>query len=339
MQKAFADINRNILINILNEKISDKRFTDLINKMYNVNTLCPEGFWIKNNNGVMQGNILSPILCNIYLNKLDDYVIKEIKNKMEIGVRPKINPIYMSKIGLNAAEEKLPDHIKNKIKKSRRRHIQKLGIKRIIENEEFVRIKYVRYADDFIVGVRGSLELAKKIKNLIKNFLMGTLHLNMNDKKTKITNTYSDRAQFLGMYIYNMNAHDLPYRNSRMVENAKRTIRKNEVIRNSTNIKILKNTRERIVSSFNVKNRKELVIDAMKALGTHGKSRGTIRLLAEAIEKLKAEEENKTPISKEEIIAQLPKLEPTKIPINRVEIMNRIHKTLIKHNAISTGRA
>jgi len=47
--KVFADINRNVLINIINEKISDKRFVDLLNKMYNVHTLCPEGFLIKKN--------------------------------------------------------------------------------------------------------------------------------------------------------------------------------------------------------------------------------------------------------------------------------------------------
>jgi len=136
-----------------------------------------------------------------------------------------------------------------------------------------------------------------------------------------------------------MNAYDLPYRNSRTVENAKRTIRKNEAIRHNTNIKILKNTRERIVSSLNARNSKELVIDAMRALGTKGKSRETIRLLAEAIEKLKAEEKSKKLPSKEEIIAQVPKLEPKKTAINRVEIMNRIHKTLTKHNASSTDRA
>lgn len=44
VNKAFDDINKKVLINILNENISDKRFTDLICAMYKVNILCPEGF-------------------------------------------------------------------------------------------------------------------------------------------------------------------------------------------------------------------------------------------------------------------------------------------------------
>jgi len=47
INKAFDNINHNILINILKETISDKRFIDMLNKMYNVNTLCPENFWIR----------------------------------------------------------------------------------------------------------------------------------------------------------------------------------------------------------------------------------------------------------------------------------------------------
>jgi len=77
----------------------------------------------------------------------------------------------------------LPEYLKNKIKKSRRRHTEKLGIKRLIENEDYVRIKYVRYADDFIIGVRGSIKLAKEIKILVTNWLQSNLHLKLNDEK------------------------------------------------------------------------------------------------------------------------------------------------------------
>jgi hypothetical protein len=249
-----------MLINILNETISDKRFIDMLNKMYYVNILCPEHFWIKESNSRIQGNVLSPLLCNIYLTKMDTFVKHEIINKMVKGLKPKINPEYLVKIGLTPTEGILPEHIKNKIKKTRRRHVEKLGIKRIIENEDFVRIKYIRYGTDFIIGVRGSLVLAQKIKELIKNFLKSTLHLNLNEKQTKITNTYSDKAKFLGMYIYNMNANDLPYRNSREVENTKRVLRKNKALKNNSIIKILKNTNDRIVTTLRDANKKDISI-------------------------------------------------------------------------------
>ena len=147
----------------------------------------------------MQGNILSPILCNIYLNELDLYIKNVIIKKYERGVRPLINPVYLKSIGLQNEERKLPKHLQNKIKKSRRRHVEKMGIKRIIENVGYTRIKYIRYADDFIVGVRGSWELALEIKQLIKIFLKTNLHLEMNEEKTKVIDTYSNKASFLGM--------------------------------------------------------------------------------------------------------------------------------------------
>jgi len=310
---------------------------DMLNKMYNVNTLCPENFWIKKTKSIIQGNVLSPILCNIYLTKLDTFVKHEIINKMVKGLKPKINPKYLDKIELTPTEEKLPEHIKNKIKKSRRRHIEKFGIKRVIENEDFVRIKYVRYADDFIIGVRGSLELAHKIKELIKNFLKGTLHLYLNEEKTKITNTYNNKTKFLGMYIYNMNVKDLPYRNSREVENTTRVMRKNEALKNNSRIKILKNTRERIIKTLNNENKNKMVINVLKDMDVKDKVRKKIRALVLAMDQIKVEDEDKTE-AKQETKKKTQKKEAIQIPINRVEIMKRIHLSLTKYNASSTDR-
>jgi hypothetical protein len=257
---------------------------------------------------------------------------------MVTGNKPKINPKYLEKIGLTSTEEKLPEHIKIKIKKSRRRHVEKLGLKRVIENEDFIRIKYVRYADDFIIGVRGSLKLAQKIKELIKNFLKGVLHLELNDEKTKITNTYSDRAKFLGMYIYNMNATDLPYRNSREVESTKRVLRKNEVVKSNATIKILKNTRGKIIKTLNDVNKRDSVTSVLKDMNTKGKVRNKIRELAIAINQTSVEDEGHTE-AKHEILNKIPKKIARQVPINRVLIMNKIHAALTKYNAVSTDRA
>lgn len=60
------------------------------------------------------------------------------------------------------------------------------------------RIYYVRYADDWVVGIVGSLDLASKIKNDIMDFLNNELKLTLSQEKTKITHMGSDRANFLG---------------------------------------------------------------------------------------------------------------------------------------------
>lgn len=309
--------------------------------MYNVNILCPEGFWTKRNKGVTQGNILSPILCNIYLHELDVYIMNYIVNRYRKGKTPQINPEYIKKIGIKECEKKLPLHLQDKIKRSRRRHVEKLGIKRIIESEQYIRIKYVRYADDFIIGVRGSKELAKKIETLVSSFLKSNLHLQLNRDKTKVINTYSNKVSFLGMLIYNKNARDLPYRNSREVENAKRVKNRNKIIKLAKTNKILKKTRERFVKLLDKeiskvqKGHESFMKEIFSPL--HNKSYRaklrniTILLNSEELENTVSDKNNPTTTVEE--------MKPKRVPVNKLEIMNRIHKTLSNYNAVSTDYA
>jgi hypothetical protein len=133
------------------------------------------------------------------LHELDSFVINDIINKYKKGDRPVVNKEYRKLIGLKEHEKRLPQHIQKTIALSRRRQIEKRGIKRVVESEGFIRIKYVRYADDFIIGVRGSKELAEKICKLTKNFLSSVLGLKLNMDKTLITDTYAGKAKFLGL--------------------------------------------------------------------------------------------------------------------------------------------
>ncbi|MBS1736502.1 MAG: hypothetical protein JSS98_07815 [Bacteroidetes bacterium] len=276
---------------------------------------------------MIQGNILSPILCNIYLDKLDVFIKNEIIDKMVKGEIPLVNQEYVRKMELTRVEEKFSEHRKNKVRKSRRRYVQKLGIKRIIENENFIRIKYIRYADEFIIGVRGSLDLAQKIKTRIKDFMKATLHLELNEERTKITNTYGGKAKFLGMYIYNIQLNDLPYHNSRAVESTKRIIRKNKVLMANIKIKIQKNTRNQIIKVLDDSHKKILVTDALTEIVVKGKERNKIRVLAKAIDDIR-EFDNRIKPTKKEI-----KLTSLQLPINLVEIKKRIYSTLRKYNA------
>jgi|JI61114C2RNA_FD_contig_123_26453_length_2136_multi_5_in_2_out_1_2 arsenate reductase-like glutaredoxin family protein len=302
MNKVFKDINRNVLINILNEKISDKRFIDLISSMHKVNLLCLDGFLIQKINGIIKRSILSPLLCNIYFDKLDSFIKGEIKNKMERGTKPSMNPKYGNNIDIKSEERNLPLHIQNTIKKSRRRQIEKTGIKNIIEHEEFVRIKYVRYGSEFIVGVRGSLELATKIKILIENFLKGVLHLTLNTERTKITNTYSDRVQFLGVLIYNIDERDLPYKNSRAIENEKRVAKRNQIFKANVTNKILKFTRQNILFALNSEKHREAVLDlGREVVGKVKTVRAVIRVMEQAVNKLIVHDPREKELTKDKV--------------------------------------
>ncbi len=68
-------------------------------------------------------------------------------------------------------------------------------------DEKFVRVRYVRYADDFLISIIGPYSLAIEIKNLVTQFLLENLELHMDEAKISITNATKQKAFFLGTYI------------------------------------------------------------------------------------------------------------------------------------------
>ena len=58
-------------------------------------------------------------------------------------------------------------------------------------------VKYVRYADDFIIGINGSKEECQDIKQQIAEFMSSELHMELSAEKTLITHS-SKNARFLG---------------------------------------------------------------------------------------------------------------------------------------------
>ena len=201
----FDNINHDMMISILQERIADERFIRLIRKFLNAGYI-EEWVFHKTYSGTPQGGIISPILANIYLDKLDKYM-KEYILKFDKGDGRKANRqriIY--------EKEKLFTVLKLKAEKdeTQRRLIVK-QIKAIDRKRamipscdemdgDYKRLKYVRYADDFLIGVIGSLAECKQIKEDIANFLSEKLHLILSDEKTLIT--HSERsAKFLSFDI------------------------------------------------------------------------------------------------------------------------------------------
>ncbi len=253
---------------------------------------------------------------------------------MEKGVEPFISFDYVKSIGVNKQMiKKIPSHIRNGIKRVKRYYIEKKGLKKVLENEEFVRIRYVRYADNFLIGVRGSLEVAKKIKTLITNYMKGTLHLMLNKEKTKITNTYSGQVKFLGLLIYNKYLKDLPYKNSRTIENAKRVAKKNQIIKAKITNKILKNTRQRMILALNNKTHREVILDLGKVVVTKVQNvRATFRAMEQTLNTRFLDNKINTKSKKNKVTKTISKQRH----INNRVIIRSIHATLKKYQAIST---
>jgi len=202
----FDNIQHNVLIEVLRKRISDERFLRLIRKFLNAGYI-EDWTFHKTFSGTPQGGLISPILANIYLDQLDKYVEQYITS-FDIGKRRTSNPAYFKlkterctlirRINKGKHEELKP------VRLQRMKAIE-AEIRLVSSTDEmdtgYKRLKYVRYADDFIIGVIGCRKDCEKIKGDIKTFLSDKLDLTLSDEKTLITHAQRP-ARFLGYDVH-----------------------------------------------------------------------------------------------------------------------------------------
>jgi hypothetical protein len=102
--------------------------------------------------------------------------------------------------------------------------VLRVGLRHTKLDASFIRVKYVRYANDFLIGVRGPKTLVLKIFRSVIFFLKSTLQLNLNEEKSKIIDSFSNKIPFLGMLIHNVSTKRLPFRKNRALQNKKRKL-------------------------------------------------------------------------------------------------------------------
>ena len=202
----FDNINHEVMINILKERIADDRFIRLIRKFLNAGYL--ENWKFHNSySGTPQGGIVSPILANVYLDKLDKYMKEYMENFDRGKVRERNEQslklhhkrgYVLKKLKVVKDQTEKAELIKH-LKANRKESMRIPSGNEMDAN--YRRLKYVRYADDFLIGVTGSKQDAINIKEDIKNFLKEKLALELSDEKTLITHS-EKAAKFLGYEIY-----------------------------------------------------------------------------------------------------------------------------------------
>ncbi len=167
----FDTVHHRLLLQCVRRRVQDGRFVDLLWRFLKAGHI-DRGLFVASSEGVPQGGVLSPLLSNIMLHEFDAWL--EAK------------------------------YLNDKARKDR--WAWNFGIKQgrpiaVRENRQWKpAVAYCRYADDFVVIVKGTKAHAEEIREECRVFLEGRLKLTLNMDKTHITHV-NDGFVFLGHRI------------------------------------------------------------------------------------------------------------------------------------------
>lgn len=208
IQQAYPTIDHHVLVNLLRKRIDDPRFINLTWKLLGCGVLDQDIItWSKT--GVPQGSIVSPILANIYYHELDEFVLR-LKKRFETpetdrktrktseykALEYKITKVYQEMKKFEP-QSSMRQKLAKTLKSLRMQRLKTTGLK-----DKIIRIEYVRYADDWMVGIAGDRKLALHIKKVLKLFMKNDLKQELHPIKTKITDLRAGNAHFLGYDIF-----------------------------------------------------------------------------------------------------------------------------------------
>ncbi len=199
----FGRLDHEVLLNILGERIHDNRFLRLIRHMLQAGYL-EEWRWHETLSGAPQGGVCSPILSNIYLDKLDKFVETVLLPKYNREKRRGKNPAYQQIENAIARAKRRGDRQAVCALRKQRRTLPSQDP----QNPTYRRLRYVRYADDWALGFSGPKAEAEEIKREIRDFLRETLKLELSEEKTLITHIRTHAAKFLGYEIVSQHVDD-----------------------------------------------------------------------------------------------------------------------------------
>ncbi|CAI3236977.1 Retron-type RNA-directed DNA polymerase (EC [Desulfovibrio diazotrophicus] len=209
----FDNINHNKMIEFLEKKIDDKRIIHIIRQMLKAG-YAQDWKYNATWSGTPQGGVISPILANIYLHELDTFM-EDMICQFNKGERRKDNPDYkklcrqmiiinreLRELRQKFKEGKPLNDARKEILRERREIQKKMRVinSRLHVDSKYRRLRYVRYADDFIIGVIGTRKEAESVMLQVKEYINNVLLLEVSEEKTCIADA-NDGVRFLGYDI------------------------------------------------------------------------------------------------------------------------------------------
>jgi group II intron reverse transcriptase/maturase len=192
----FGSLDHEVMLDALAEKIHDGRFLRLVRSMLTAGYL-EDWVWHETLSGAPQGGVVSPILSNIYLHRLDQFVETVLIPEFTRGRLRARNPVYRKVEHAIAAARRRGDRAQAR---KLYRQLHRLP-SQDPSDPGYRRLRYCRYADDTLLGFAGPKAEAEEIKRRLGEFLHDELKLELSEAKTLITHARTQRARFLGYEI------------------------------------------------------------------------------------------------------------------------------------------
>ena len=215
IKACFDSFDHHVLIDILRRRIDDEAFIELMWKFLKAGYM-EQWQYHMTYSGTPQGSGISPILANIYLNELDRYIA--VYAERFSSPKRTVNPAHRnlgSKIFYYKAKNAAiwntlsPEEQKKRAKILRQMQAERMSMPtHPVQETSYKSLQYVRYADDFLIGVIGSKADAEQLKQDLTVFLRDKLKLTLSVEKTKITNT-AENARFLNYDISVSRSQDI----------------------------------------------------------------------------------------------------------------------------------
>ncbi|MEU0941140.1 reverse transcriptase domain-containing protein [Embleya sp. NPDC005971] len=194
--QCFDRLDHSVMLRILGEKIHDNRFLRLVWNMLKAGYM-EDWVWNATHSGSPQGGVVSPILSNIYLHKMDEYVEKVLIPEYTRGRVRKPNRAFRRVWSAMGSARKRGDHTKVRELRKQLHSMPSMDT----QDPGYRRLRYVRYADDTLLGFAGPKAEAEEIKERLAQFLRDDLKLKLSPEKTLITHARTGAARFLGYDI------------------------------------------------------------------------------------------------------------------------------------------
>jgi group II intron reverse transcriptase/maturase len=192
----FDNIGHTVLLETIRRDIHDGRLIKLIEGLLRAGYM-EDWRYYDTLSGTPQGGIISPLFANVYLNELDRFVEDTLVPTYTKGKRRKGNPVYQRHSHLITAAHRRGDFVEVKRLTLERRTMM-AGEP---QDQDYRRLRYVRYADDFLLGFVGPKREAEAVRQRLGEHLERQLRLTLSVEKTLITHAVDGKANFLGYEV------------------------------------------------------------------------------------------------------------------------------------------